>query len=92
MLTRRLHLHLKREYFAAIKAGTKGEEFRAFTNFWARQLRNAPFAGIVIYDGYPKGDDPERVIERPWRGYCDKVITHPHFGPNPTRVYAIRVN
>ena len=38
MSTRILHLHLKAEYFDAIKRGEKKEEYRAFTNFYARQL------------------------------------------------------
>ena len=91
-LTRRLHLHLRAEYFDQIKASTKKEEYRAYSNFYSRQLLNAPFACIVLYRGYPKGGDSSRIIERPWRGYSEKVITHPHFGPKPTRVYAIIVN
>lgn len=91
-LTRRLHLHLRAEYFDAIKAGTKTEEYRSCSNFYARQLEQAPFAGIVLYRGYPKADDTSRVIKRPWRGYSERIITHPQFGPRPIRVFVIPVN
>jgi hypothetical protein len=33
-----------------------------------------------------------RQLMRPWRGCEQKYITHPHFGPDPVKVYAIKVN
>jgi ASC-1-like (ASCH) protein len=33
-----LHLSLKREYFEAIRAGTKTEEYRLCTPYWQRRL------------------------------------------------------
>ncbi len=32
------------------------------------------------------------VEVRPWRGFSNIVITHPHFGPAPVEVFAIHVN
>ena len=86
-----LHLNLKREYFEAIKAGTKTFEYRLASK-WFRRLQGKSFDRIFIKLGYPKAGDPERIIERPWQGYELQTITHPHFGANPVEVLAIRVN
>lgn len=86
-----LVLPLKAEYFNAIKAGTKPEEFRLCTPFWKKRLEGKTFARIVLTLGYPKADDAARRLVRPWRGYRITTITHPHFGPNPVEVFAIDV-
>ena len=91
-MSRLLHLHLKREYFDQIKSGEKKEEFRRANDFWEKRLRNPSFDGIVLYRAYPKAGDPEKILHRPWRGFTEKIITHPHFENVPTRVYAIIVN
>ncbi|WP_313030384.1 ASCH domain-containing protein [Brucella sp.] len=93
----KLHLSLKREYFDAIKAGTKVEEYRLVTDYWTKRLHNMwgsklSFDGIVLTKGYPKREDTERRIELPWLGFVRKTITHPHFGPNPVEVFAIDVS
>lgn len=90
----KLQLALKAEYFDAIKAGTKLEEYRVANDYWTRRLR-VPidhYKTIVLTKGYPKRGDPERTIELPWRGYTRKTITHPHFGPEPVEVFAIAVS
>ncbi|KAB1444162.1 ASCH domain-containing protein [Bordetella bronchiseptica] len=88
-----LHLALKGEYFDAIKAGTKVEEYRLCTPYWKKRLE-IPFElydRIVLTRGYPaKGDESRRLL-LPWQGYSIKSITHPHFGPDPVMVYAIKV-
>ena len=86
-----LHLNLKGEYFDQIKAGTKLFEFRLVSK-WSKRLDGKTFDRIFIKRGYPKTGDQERIIERPWRGYEVQVRTHPHFGPAPVEVFAIRVN
>ncbi len=95
-----LILPLKRDYFEAIRAGTKTEEYRLCTPYWRRRLSKVlsigcevprEFERIVLTLGYPRRDDHERRIVRPWRGYSIKTITHPHFGPKPVQVYAIDV-
>lgn len=96
----KLHLALKAEYFDAIRDGTKTEEYRLANDYWAKRLiiggkrgvLHHSFDGIVLTKGYPKRDDAERRIERPWLGFCRKTITHPHFGPNPVEVFAIDVS
>ena len=85
-----LHLHLKAEYFDAIKRGEKTEEFRLFST-WNGKLKTS-YDKIILYRGYPKAGDHDKRMERPWRGWTLKTITHKHFGPEPVLVYAIRVN
>ena len=86
-----LHLPLKREYFEAIRDGTKPEEFRLVTPYWVRRLAGRTYTEIALPLGYPARDDTARRLVRPWRGYTIKTITHPHFGPLPMQVYAIDV-
>jgi hypothetical protein len=87
-----LTLSLKGEYFDAIKDGSKVEEFRLATDYWAKRLIGRSCSRIVLTRGYPSRDDYARRIERPWRGFESRVITHPFFGPKPVHVYAIKVN
>lgn len=95
----KLQLALKAEYFDAIKAGTKTEEFRLISPYWTKRLYTydpfgpnpAIFDSIVLTRGYPKRGDPERTLERAWRGFTARTITHPHFGPEPVEVYVIDV-
>ena len=86
-----LHLNLKREYFDAIKAGTKEFEYRLASK-WAKRLSGKSFDRIFIKLGYPKAGDATRIVERPWRGFERQSITHPLFGADPVDVLAIRVN
>lgn len=87
-----LHLSLKGEYFDAIKSGEKLQEFRRCTPYWRKRLEGREYTRIVLTKGYPARDDHERRLERPWRAYSIKTITHPHFGPDPVQVFAINVN
>ncbi|HEM8998857.1 TPA: ASCH domain-containing protein [Burkholderia cenocepacia] len=88
---RTLTLALKGIYFDQIAAGTKDEEFRLVTPFWQKRLLNRTYDRIVLTRGYPKTSDTSRRIELPWRGFVTRTITHPHFGPDPVEVFAIRV-
>lgn len=93
---KKLHLHVKTEYFEAIKRGDKDEEYRLHNAYWIKRLVDMPsgakreFAGIVIYNAYKPG--AENRLERPWRGWRLKGVTHKHFGPEEATVFAIRVN
>ena len=87
-----LHLSLKGEYFDAIKAGTKAEEYRLMTPYWSKRLDGRHYNGIELAKGDPARDDHARRIARPWRGFTIKTIIHPHFGDSPVQVYAIKVN
>lgn len=87
-----LTLPLKAEYFDAIRDGTKPEEYRLVTPFWAKRLEGRTYDCVVLTKGYPKLTDFDRRISRRWRGFVRKTITHPHFGPEPVEVYAIDVS
>lgn len=88
---RDLILPLKREYFDAILFNRKAEEYRLTTKHWRTRLEGKTFDRIVLTLGYPARDDHARRLVLPWRGYTIKTITHPHFGPDPVEVYAIKV-
>lgn len=86
-----LILPLKGEYFDAIKAGTKTEEFRLCTLYWKKRIEGRRYGHVILTRGYPKRDDYARRLVLPWKGWAMKVITHPHFGPDKVSVYAINV-
>lgn len=88
---RTLTIPLKGEYFDAIKAGTKPEEFRAVTPYWRKRLEGREYDRIELLRGYPPRGDTIRRLVLPWKGYRLTTITHPHFGPDPIDVYAIDV-
>jgi len=88
---RTLTLALKGEYFDAIKAGTKTEEFRQVTPYWRKRLEGQRYDSIELTRGYPKRGDTTRRLVLPWKGYLLTTITHPHFGPDPVNVFAIDV-
>jgi ASC-1-like (ASCH) protein len=87
-----LVLPLKAEYFNQIKAGTKDLEFRLRTPYWRKRLRGRTFDRIVLTLGYPAADDVERRLIKPWRGFAEVTITHPHFRADPVDVFAIDVS
>ncbi|XJC79898.1 ASCH domain-containing protein (plasmid) [Delftia tsuruhatensis] len=87
-----LVLPLKREYFEQIKAGEKWFEYRLCNDYWRKRLdEHDAYDRIILTLGYPRRDDSERRLTRPWRGYTTATIIHPHFGPNPVEVYVIDV-
>lgn len=85
-------LHLKGTYFDQIKSGEKTSEYREVTPHWEKRLQGREYDQIVSTRGYPKKDDPERTLVRPWRGCKRTWINHPHFGPQDVEVFAIPVN
>lgn len=87
-----LHLPLKGDYFDQIKAGTKPKEYREMTPYWSKRLLGREYDNIILTKGYPKRDDRERRLKMPYRGFNIEIITHPHFGPDPVRVFAIYVD
>lgn len=87
-----LHLPLKREFFEAIKAGTKTKEYRLRTPYWSKRLKTRDYDCIVLTLGYPAAGDVERRLILPYLGYCEETITHPLFGPEPVEVFAIDVS
>lgn len=87
-----LTLPLNGVYFDQIRDGSKVEEFRLVTPFWSKRLEGRTYDRIVLTRGYPPRDDRTRRLERSWRGFTRKTITHPHFGPEPVEVFAIDVS
>lgn len=87
-----LQLPLKRIYFEQIRSGEKTEEFRLQTPYWTKRLVDRDYENVILTLGYPSRDDQSRRLIRPWRGFIARTITHPHFGPDPVSVYAIKVN
>jgi len=87
-----LQLALNGVYFDQIKNGEKLEEYRLVTPYWIKRLEGRSYDRIVLTRGYPPRDDMERRLEMPWRGLRRMTITHPHFGPEPVEVFAIKVS
>ena len=87
-----LHLNLKGEYFNQIKSGEKLCEYREITPYWTKRLQGRFYDNIYIKRGYPKKDDKDNIIIRPWKGYLKRRIQHEHFGDDSVNVYAIIVN
>lgn len=95
MKERKLHLHVKSEYFEQIKRGEKREEYRLHCKYWIKRLVEMPsgaprkFSAVVIYNAYKPGE--ENRIEFPWRGTTLKGIKHHHFGCDEVTVFAIKL-
>ncbi|EHG7583482.1 ASCH domain-containing protein [Citrobacter sedlakii] len=87
-----LQLAVNGEYFDQMKSGEKTEEYRLVTTFWSKRILARKYDRLIITRGYPKRDDMSKRIDIPYQGYEVKVITHPHFGDKPAKVFAIKVN
>jgi len=92
-MTRDLIIPVNGIYFDQIAAGTKREEYRLRTPFWAKRIEGRDYDSVVLTRGYPKAGGIEGVtrLTRRWTGASVKTITHPHFGPDPVEVFAINV-
>ncbi|WP_343500519.1 ASCH domain-containing protein [Enterobacter bugandensis] len=88
----KLQLAVNGEYFDQMKSGEKTEEYRLVNDFWNKRIMFREYDRLIITRGYPKRDDQSKRIDIPYDGYEVKVITHPHFGPDPVKVFAIKVN
>lgn len=87
-----LRIAVKQEYFDAMKTGEKTEEYRLVNPYWSKRLDRRTYDKIIITAGYPKAADQSRTIVFPYNGYVVKDIRHEHFGPEPVRVYALKLN
>ncbi|HAS6506889.1 TPA: ASCH domain-containing protein [Vibrio parahaemolyticus] len=70
----------------------KKYEYRLQTDYWRKRLEGREYDEVHIKLGYPKSGDTEKILVRPWKGFEEMVITHPHFGDAPVSVFAIKVN
>ena len=91
-MTKNLHLAVNGEYFDQMKRGEKTEEYRLVNPYWCKRILARKYDRLIITRGYPSKEDTARRIDIPYDGYEIKVITHPHFGPEPVKVFAIKVN
>lgn len=87
-----LHLSVKAEYFLQMKECSKLYEYRLRNEYWTKRLVGRHYTEMSIKMGYPSKDDHEKILLRPYRGYEEQTITHPHFGDKPVDVFAILVN
>lgn len=88
-----LQLAVKGEYFDQMRYGEKTEEYRLYNEYWCKRLaKTEDYDRLIITKGYPRRDDMSRRIDVKYAGYEIKTITHPHFGPEPVKVFAIKVN
>ena len=87
-----LHLNLKSEYYEQIATGEKEWEYRLYNDYWKKRLVGKSFDKILVKRGYPKRDDMENQMIRPWNGYIIEEIVHPHFHNKSVTVFAIKVN
>lgn len=87
-----LQLAVNGEYFDAMKRGEKTEEYRLVNPYWGRRLFGRDYDRLIITRGYPRKDDDSRRLVMLYDGYEIKTITHKHFGPDPVKVYAIKIN
>lgn len=83
----KLHLHVKTEYFNAVKSGEKTFEFRLLNKYWSDRLINKSYDRIVYYNAYKPGT--ENRMEFPWRGFHLVEIAHKHFGDQKVKCFAI---
>lgn len=86
-----LQMAVNGEYFDAMKSGEKTEEYRLVNAYWSRRLIGRDYDRLIITRGYPRKDDNDRRLVMPYEGYEIKTITHKHFGPDPVKVYAIKI-
>lgn len=86
-----LQLALKSEYFDAIKSGEKDEEYRLYNDYWKKRLVGRDYKQMILTKGYPKRNDESRKMYFQYSYYEIKTITHPHFGKEPVKVFAIKV-
>lgn len=48
MANKHLHLNLKGEYFHAIRAGKKVEEYRLYNDYWRKRLEGREYTRLII--------------------------------------------
>lgn len=88
-----LYLNLHKEYFDAILAGEKKEEYREIKTFWTRQFLDAKTQQYRVYDhirfrnGYGKAA-PEMAVE--FKNICIGMGRYPGVGQDK-KCYVIKL-
>lgn len=83
-----LHLHVKAEYWDAVKRGEKTEEYRSIKPYWENIL-SKKYHLIYYYKGYPKKKDKNSLIIFKYNGYHKRRINHKILGPTPVMAFVI---
>ena len=86
-----LILHLKRKWFDQIKDGIKPFEFRLNNEYWQKRLIGKTYDKVIFTLGYPKRDDSERRIVKPWAGYEMQTVISEEWDNEPKDCFAIRI-
>jgi hypothetical protein len=86
-----LILPLKRKWFEQIKAGIKPFEFRLNNEYWQKRLIGKTYDKVIFTLGYPKRDDGERRIVKPWAGYEMQTVISEEWDNEPKDCFAIRI-
>lgn len=71
MKSKHLHLNLKGEYFHAIRAGKKVEEYRLYNDYWRKRL-------VRAYDKALKAFDDLRRNKRQRRKWARMLVREWH--------------
>lgn len=86
-----LHINLKSKYFYEIKNGIKAFEYRLKNDYWSKRLINKDYDEVYFKLGYPKTDEPNKIIIAKYEGFEIQKIKHELFGDKEVEVYAIRI-
>ena len=87
-----LVLHVEKEYFEQIARGKITEAYRLRTPYWEKRLIGQNYKNVRLLCGYTRHGDKPRELVRKFKGWRPVVISHPYFGPEPVRVFAIEVS
>ncbi|SIO72848.1 hypothetical protein SAMN05444172_9335 [Burkholderia sp. GAS332] len=86
-----LTLRLKAGYFHDIAAGAKPLEYRLATQYWRKRIEGRHYDYVLLTLGYPARSCLDLQMLKPWRGYFERLLVHPHFGVDEVDVFAIDV-
>ncbi|MFM0154859.1 ASCH domain-containing protein [Paraburkholderia sediminicola] len=87
-----LTLRLKAVYFHDIAAGIKPLEYRLATPYWRKRIESRQYDYVLLTLGYPARSNLDLQMLKPWRGYFEHPLVHPHFGADKVDVFAIDVS
>ncbi|MFL9886791.1 hypothetical protein PQR66_27380 [Paraburkholderia agricolaris] len=87
-----LTLRLKGAYFHDIAADKKPLEYRLATPYWRKRIEGRQYDYVLLTLGYPARSNLDLQMLKPWRGYFERPLVHPHFGADEVDVFAIDVS